>query len=162
VHRPPRSRHTWPDYSGMISDNLPRSRTARPLMPECLGTELPRQRHIRLNSTNTPSERSAQLRNVWCLTPDRPGTCTQTQGLHNTCSFYTHRSSTTLSHQRHIITMSCHLICLGPNIFRPLERLRDIGQERVALIRHLTHILNIHGRKVNSILSGNLKFSPRT
>jgi hypothetical protein len=32
-------------------------------------------------------------------------------------------------HQRHIIIMSCHPICLGPNIFRTPESLRDIGQE---------------------------------
>jgi hypothetical protein len=77
-------------------------------------------------------------------------------------SFHTHRSSTTLPHQQHIITMPCHLMCLGMNILRPPQIPRDIGQEGVALIGHLTHILNIPGRKADKIMSDNLKFSPQT
>jgi hypothetical protein len=44
----------------------------------------------------------------------------------------------------------------------PTEGSRDIGQEGVSLIGHLTHIFNIPGRKVNKIMSGNLRFSPQT
>jgi hypothetical protein len=59
---------------------------------------------------------------------------TQNQELHNMHSFQTHNSSITISHQCHSIIMPCHLICIGPNILRPPEGLRDIGQEVVALI----------------------------
>jgi hypothetical protein len=84
---------------------------------------------------------------------DYSGTHMQNQGLHKTHSFYTHRRITTLPHQQHIITMSCHLICPGTNILLPPESPRDIGQKRVALIAHLTHILDIPGRKADKMMS---------
>jgi hypothetical protein len=43
--------------------------------------------------------------------------------------------------------MPCHLISIGMNILQPPESPRDIGQEGMALIGHLTRILNITGRK---------------
>jgi hypothetical protein len=56
--------------------------------------------------------------------------------------------------------MSCHLMYTGPNILRPPENPRDIEQEVVALIGHLTHISDIPVRKADIMISGNLRFPP--
>jgi hypothetical protein len=56
--------------------------------------------------------------------------------------------------------MSCHLINIETNILQPPKSVRDIRQEMVALIGHLTCILNIPGRKVDKIMSYSLRFAP--
>jgi hypothetical protein len=48
----------------------------------------------------------------------------------------------------------------GMNILWPPKSLRDIEQEVVALIGQLAHILDIHGRKDDIMMSGNLRFPP--
>jgi hypothetical protein len=49
---------------------------------------------------------------------------------------------------------------IGLNIVRPQESLRGIGQELVTLIGHLTHTSNNPRRKVDRVMSGNLRFPP--
>jgi hypothetical protein len=49
----------------------------------------------------------------------------------------------------------------GLNILRPPENPRDIEQEVVALIGHLTYISDIPGRKVDKMMSSNLRFPPK-
>jgi hypothetical protein len=48
----------------------------------------------------------------------------------------------------------------GLNILRPPENLRNIEQEVVTLIGHLTHISDIPGRKADRMMSGNQRFPP--
>jgi hypothetical protein len=91
---------------------------------------------------------------------NRPGLRTQNQELHNMRSPRTHRNLTTVPHRQHIITMTCHFMRTGLNILQPPESPRDIGQEVVALIGHLTHISNIPRRKADRMMSGNLRFPP--
>jgi hypothetical protein len=92
-------------------------------------------------------------RNVW-------GKRTEKRELHNIHSSHTHRSNTMVPHRRHVITMPCHLMNTWLNILRPLESLRDIEQEVVALIGHLGHISDIPGRKADRMMPGNLRFPP--
>lgn len=158
TRRSPRSCRTWPDYQGTTPDNLARSRTVRALTSYRLGTKLPRQRHIRLDSPDTPLDRLAQSQTSGPLHQIVWVRVRRTRG-YTTRSFYTHPSSTTRPHQCHIIILSCHLICPGPNTLRPSESTRDIGQEGMAPIGHLTHISNILGRKDDNIMSDNLRFS---
>jgi hypothetical protein len=80
------------------SDNLAQSWTVRPLMPDRSSMKLPKQRHIRLDSPDSPSDYSAQSRIVRPLTPDYPGTRMQNHMLHNMHNFSTHCSSTMLPH----------------------------------------------------------------
>jgi hypothetical protein len=63
-------------------------------------------------------------------------------------------------HQQHIITMPYHLMDTGLNTVRPLESLRGIGQELVTLIGHLTHTSDVPRRKVDKVMSDNLRFLP--
>jgi hypothetical protein len=118
------------------------------------------------NSSIRPNSR-IWTRTIWPgrgpsipLCADRPSMRTQNQELQNMCSFHTHHSCTTVPHRQHIITMSCHLMYSGPNIILPQETPRDIGQEVVALIGHLTHISDILGRKADRMMSDNLRFPP--
>jgi hypothetical protein len=46
------------------------------------------------------------------------------------------------------------------NILRPPESLRDVEQEVVALIGHLTHISDIPKGKADKMMLGNLRFPP--
>jgi hypothetical protein len=48
---------------------------------------------------------------------------------------------------------------IGLNIFQPPENPKDIGQEVVALIGHITHISDIPWRKADKMMSGNIRFS---